>query len=681
MQLLRAVVPFLAEKPKQKVTRSKLEATQEITIEKKFLARKRSAVARASRRRQKSIHSTKKQKKGTTNSVESFTVRSISQERAASPVIKKKAAQTIAKQVMEPSTEEASNEAVERSQEKPTVSTQQEFTGGHLLAAQEKEDPSETTGLLSDLDLNEPAFKGAKMRPARKGYGAQEGILHKPILSLLKDLWDRVGSIERKMPAIEDGIKSASVTSNDVPTKPDRRSPPDTTDVLLAEMDTYTKKKEDKKTQASYWSDMKEGASNGTQSGPTSLSEKQAQTTVMKQLKDDGLSDATSGRIKAFEQKKVQLSEDEVAEIRALKKEMEEARKQEQEREAKEKAKPPVEQKKPEAPPPPVKKVALPKPKGEFSRFLASLQYMGLKKQGLSFIQNLATMLNAGLPLVDSLKALQRETRTKPMKKLMQRILDAVENGSAFWRALDSQQFFSPHAISLVRIGEEAGNLAQNMQYLAEQQEKDHALRSKVKMAMIYPTIVLTLMFFIVIGLGMFVLPNLISVLFSLNVPLPLVTRLVIQFSNFFTTYGTVGVPSFIGGVILLIILAKFTSLKVVTQWIAFRIPGIGALATEATIARFGVILGGLLEAGVPLVDALHSLVEVTPIISYKKFYARLLEHIILGDSFTKAFTSIRGSEKLLPISVQQLVMTGEKSGSLSRIMLKIADIYEKKAN
>ncbi len=315
------------------------------------------------------------------------------------------------------------------------------------------------------------------------------------------------------------------------------------------------------------------------------------------------------------------------------------------------------------------------------AEFIGSIKYFGLGKERFSVIQNLATMLNAGLPLIDSLKTLAMETRVKPMKKLIGRIVELVENGSPLWRAMDDQHFFSPHAIALVRIGEEAGSLAENMEYLSAQQEKDQSLKNKVKMAMIYPTIVMVLMFIIVIGLGMFVLPNLVGVLFSLNVPLPLVTRLVIMFTEFFTEHGAVAVPSMLGGMVVLGILLKFTPLKIVGQWVLFKIPGIGTLVREATIARFGVILGGLVKAGVPLLEALRSLAEVTPVVSYKRFYERLLDHITLGDSFSKSFKILRGSEKLLPISVQQLIVTGEKSGSLADILLKVADIYEKKAN
>lgn len=301
-------------------------------------------------------------------------------------------------------------------------------------------------------------------------------------------------------------------------------------------------------------------------------------------------------------------------------------------------------------------------------------------KQRTIFIQSLGTMLNAGLSLVDSLETLILEIRVKPMRKLVKRISESVQNGTPLWRAMEDQYFFTPYEIALVRIGEEAGSLARNMEYLAIQQEKDHALRAKVKMAMIYPSIVLTLMFIIVMGLGMFVLPNLIQVLFSLNVELPLSTRIVIFITNLFEEHGATFIPLMIAFAVMLALLSKYTRFRAVSQWFVFKIPGIGRLAREATIARFGVILGGLLQAGVPLVEALHSLVEVTPIVSYKAFYQKLLDHILLGDSFSKAFQAMPRSTHILPISVQQLIVTGEKSGALSEILMKITDIYEKKA-
>lgn len=312
---------------------------------------------------------------------------------------------------------------------------------------------------------------------------------------------------------------------------------------------------------------------------------------------------------------------------------------------------------------------------------MARLNYIGLGKERIAFVQNLAMLLNAGLSLIDSLKTLQLETRTKPMKQLIGHIIAAVEGGTPLWKAMDEQAFFTPYVIALVRIGEEAGNLARNMEYLALQQEKDIELKSKVKTAMIYPAIVLTLVLVVVVGLGGFVLPSLVPVLYSLGGELPFTTRMVIAVSDFFTRQGIVAFPIMIGSIVTLILLHCFTKFRVVTQWVVFRIPGIGRLAREATIARFGVILGGLLQAGVPLVEALNSLTEVTTIDAYRSFYSRLRDSISLGQTFQRSFHDIRASRKLLPVSVQQLVVVGEQSGSLSDVLLKIAQIYDRKAS
>lgn len=311
----------------------------------------------------------------------------------------------------------------------------------------------------------------------------------------------------------------------------------------------------------------------------------------------------------------------------------------------------------------------------------AGLAHFGLGKQKIAFIQNMAMLLNAGLPLVDCFRTLERETRIKPFRKILADMRAEVEGGVPLWKAMDNQAFFSPYAIALTRIGEEAGTLSRNMEYLAEQQEKDNELTSKIKMAMIYPCIVLVLVFVVVVGLGGFVLPNLIPVLYALNAPLPMTTLAVIAVSNFFTSYGLIAVPLSLVGVVVLILLHMFTRFRVVTQWVMFHIPGIGALAREATVARFGVILGGLLQAGVPLVESLRSLVDVTWIVAYKNIYAEMLRKVELGESFQKTFASIKRSEKLLPVTVQELVIVGEQSGTLADTLMKISKIYDRKAS
>ncbi len=318
--------------------------------------------------------------------------------------------------------------------------------------------------------------------------------------------------------------------------------------------------------------------------------------------------------------------------------------------------------------------------KSGLKQILDGIGNVGLGKEKAHFIENLAILLNSGLTIVDALKTIVLEIRLKPMKKLVGRIIDEVESGIPLWMAMDNQNFFSSYALALIRIGEESGSLSKNMEYLSVQQEKDRSLRSKVKMAMIYPSIVITLTVIITLGLAWFVLPQLVGVLLSLNAKLPLSTRVIIWIANFFKKNGAVAVPLTGVGFLFTFLVCRFTSLRGPVQQFIFKTPGIGTMAKSATIARFGVILGSLLKAGVPLVESIKSMAEVTDTVYYRKFYVKLANEIEVGQSFGAAFASIKDTKKLLPASVQQLIVTGEKSGRISDMLMRVAEIYERKA-
>ncbi len=318
--------------------------------------------------------------------------------------------------------------------------------------------------------------------------------------------------------------------------------------------------------------------------------------------------------------------------------------------------------------------------KSGLKQILDGIGNIGLGREKAHFVENLAILLNSGLTVVDALKTIALEIRLKPMKKLVGRIIDEVESGIPLWMSMDNQNFFSTYALALIRIGEESGSLSKNMEYLAVQQEKDRSLRSKVKMAMIYPSIVIVLTAIVTLGLAWFVLPQLVGVLLSLNAELPLSTRVIIWVANFFKANGIVAVPLTFAGMLFVWLICRFTGLRGPTQQFIFKIPGIGTMARSATIARFGVILGSLLKAGVPLVESIKSMAEVTDTVYYRKFYFKLANEIEVGQSFAAAFASIKDTKKLLPASVQQLIITGEKSGRISDMLMRVADIYERKA-
>ena len=121
-----------------------------------------------------------------------------------------------------------------------------------------------------------------------------------------------------------------------------------------------------------------------------------------------------------------------------------------------------------------VKKISIYKSPGFFKKVSLGLAHMGLGKFRSAFIQNLAMMLGAGLQVTKALDTLEKEAQKKPMRKLIEKIHQDVENGTALWRSMNNQAFFTPYTIALVRIGEESGSLAENLENLAKQDEKDH---------------------------------------------------------------------------------------------------------------------------------------------------------------------------------------------------------------
>lgn len=311
---------------------------------------------------------------------------------------------------------------------------------------------------------------------------------------------------------------------------------------------------------------------------------------------------------------------------------------------------------------------------------LRAMSYVGLGADRQMFIQGTATMLSAGLPVVEALEAYATETRRKTVRNVAESLVRNVRKGSPLWRAMQATDFFSHYEIALVHIGEESGNLPQNMQYLAQQMEEDRRLRHKIQMAMIYPAIVLTLMFLMIFGLGIFVLPNLVQVLRSFGGELPLSTRILMMFVNFMRNHGFTLMTGTLLSAVALCFAYQARSVRKRVQWVLLHLPGVSRLLREATIARFGVILGTMLRAGVPLVQSLVALADITTMEQYRTFYIRMLNRVRTGDSFRKIFSTMPESRTLLPASVQQLVVTGERAGTLSEILLTIAQIYSRKA-
>lgn len=296
------------------------------------------------------------------------------------------------------------------------------------------------------------------------------------------------------------------------------------------------------------------------------------------------------------------------------------------------------------------------------------------------FIEDLSMLLASGMPVFSALDAIRAELRSRRMRDAVDSIITDIDTGSSLWGAIERTEIFPKRIVSLIRVGEEAGRLSENLKVVVTQQRRESNFRAKVQSAMLYPILVLSLAVIIGTGIAWFLLPRLATVFAALNVELPLFTRILIGFGNFLGTYGYIAVPLFIlifvGFIYLLFVHPKT---KFIGDRVVFAIPGFKRLIREIELARFGYILGSLLDTGLPIVEALESLWGSATLSFYKVFYGHLRDSVEEGNSLKKSFALFKGVQKLIPTSVRQMVVAAEQSGRLPAVLLEIGEIYGEK--
>lgn len=295
-------------------------------------------------------------------------------------------------------------------------------------------------------------------------------------------------------------------------------------------------------------------------------------------------------------------------------------------------------------------------------------------------IENLTMLLASGMNVSLALKAIRSEIKSKILLKAIDKIEEDIDNGASLWRAFDEVNIFPGYVISLMRIGEESGKLSQNLSVVSSQQEKEKIFKSKIRSAMMYPSLVVFLTVFIGTGIAWFILPKLSTVFESLSLDLPFITRMLIGLGSFLSEYGLIVIPSFLFSLMIAFyFIFAFPKTKFIGQAILLKTPIINNLVKEVEISRFGYILGTLLDAGMPIIKSLDSLEKATDFRAYGKLYYKIKQRIDEGNSFERIFSEDQKIKKLIPGTVQQMLISAENSGNLPKSLLKIGKIYEGK--
>jgi type IV pilus assembly protein PilC len=340
------------------------------------------------------------------------------------------------------------------------------------------------------------------------------------------------------------------------------------------------------------------------------------------------------------------------------------------------------------------------KVKGEIYALNDSLAKIELRKQGINalkvkkkpqplfggvakitpsdiaiFARQMATMMSAGVPLVQSFEIIGLGSDNKTMQKLIFGIKSEVEGGVPLGEALSKfPLYFDALFVNLVAAGEASGALETMLDKLATYKEKTEALKAKVKKALFYPIAVMVVAFIVTVILLVFVVPQFEELFESFGADLPAMTQFVINLSEFMQQWWLV-IAASIGGAVYGILHLKKTRVSVQEAFdrISLKAPVIGDITTKSAIARFSRTLETMSAAGVPLVEAMESVAGATGNIIYYNASMTIMDEVSQG---TQLQTSMRNTG-LFPNMAIQMVSIGEEAGSLDSMLAKVADFYE----
>lgn len=294
------------------------------------------------------------------------------------------------------------------------------------------------------------------------------------------------------------------------------------------------------------------------------------------------------------------------------------------------------------------------------------------------FVRMFATMIDAGLPLVQGLEILANDPDNPSMATLLKKVRSDVEEGSTFADALRKHpRYFDNLFVNLVEAGEAGGILDTILNRLATYMEKNEAIKAKIKGAMVYPVVVITVAVVVVGVLLVFVIPVFAQLFTEMGAELPLPTRIVMWLSDFLQRWI---LAIIVAVVILGYAFKKYyatESGRVVVDSITLRLPLFGDLIVKSSVARFTRTLGTLISSGVPILDSLE--------ITARASGHAIIEMAILAtrDSIKEGKTIAEPLEatEVFPGMVVQMIGVGEQSGALDAMLAKIADFYEEEVD
>ena len=307
------------------------------------------------------------------------------------------------------------------------------------------------------------------------------------------------------------------------------------------------------------------------------------------------------------------------------------------------------------------------------NRFLNRVSFTEL----VIITRQLATMISSGLVLSDAIDILAEQQMNKTLKKALEEISQNIKGGLTLAQALSKYpNIFSHLYVNLVKSGETSGKLDLVLTQMAEGLEKDREFQARVKGAMIYPIVVLSMMVVVFIIMMIFVIPRLTSLYSQSTIDLPLPTKILIGTSNIFTRYWWLVLVILVSTIIFVNRWSKTPEGNFILGSFLLKIPIVGKIITNVTLTNFNRTFGLLTSAGIPLLESIGIVSDLTENPVFKKALKESYAGVEKGLPFS---TLLSGN--VFPRIVGQMVKVGEETGKVDEIFFKLSDYFESESD
>jgi type IV pilus assembly protein PilC len=301
-------------------------------------------------------------------------------------------------------------------------------------------------------------------------------------------------------------------------------------------------------------------------------------------------------------------------------------------------------------------------------------------QEQILFAKHLSVMIRAGMPLLDSMRLIRKQTGSKSLAKILDQLISDVSNGQFLSTSMERyKNVFGDFTVNIIRVGEAGGILYENLEYLAQELKKRHELKRRVIGALIYPAIVLMASSGIIGVLTIYVFPKILPVFQSLRVTLPLSTRILIAASGFLINWGfMVAIVVVVTVIALWIAMVRIKLLRFFVHRLLLVIPIVKKISRSYNLTNFCRTLGLLLKSDIKVVEALSITADTLSNVVYRRHVREIGSHVTKGEEISQNLSS---RPDLFPIMVSQMVAIGESTGNLSESLLYLADFYEDNLN